>query len=189
MRVTFTDGGDGRHDAHDDRQHEQTERQLGRHDDRQRGVGRHLHQEPADSGGDGEPDDGVDQGLPDDDLVNIAAGRTDGAQRGEFVEVILGAGIERLRDDDGADDDAEQRPREQGRAGAGAEQPERRLRRRNSSVVSTSTSERLARSRLHRFRPPRPAQRAPGNRWPCWPMSDIGASPVEGREDERRGGE
>src|SRR6516162_6590034 len=39
--------------------------------------------------------------------------------------MILGAGIQGLRDDDGAYDDAYQRAREQGKASAGAEQPER----------------------------------------------------------------
>ena len=71
-----------------------------------------------------EPDHGAEQGLADDDLMNVIAGRAHGAQGCKFVQMILGAGIKRLRHDDGADDDAEQGAREQSGAGAGIEQPE-----------------------------------------------------------------
>ena len=90
---------------------------IGRHHDRQRRFGGRSDDDQADAGGEREADDGAEQRLADDDLVNIEARRSDGAQRREFVQVILGAGIKRLRDDDRADDDAEQRPREQGGAG------------------------------------------------------------------------
>ena len=47
-----------------------------------------------------------------------------GAQRRELVDVVFGARIECLSDDDGADDHSEQRASEQREASAGAEQPE-----------------------------------------------------------------
>ena len=57
------------------------------------------------------------------DLVNVALGRPERAQGCELVDVVLGARIERLRDDDGADQRAKQRAADQRQASAGFEQP------------------------------------------------------------------
>ena len=100
-------------------------RKLGRDDDRQRARRGRAHHGPADQRREAEADHRVEHRLPDDDLVDVAARGADGAQRRELVDVVLGAGIERLRDDHGADDDAEQCAGEQRGARAGAEQPER----------------------------------------------------------------
>jgi hypothetical protein len=62
------------------------------------------------------------------------------AQGGELVEVILGAGIERLGDDDDADDQAQRRAGDEGRAGPRLEQPAFKLRLRNSLWVMISAS-------------------------------------------------
>ena len=73
----------------------------------------------------GKSDDGVEQRLTDNDLVNIAVGGAHRAQRGELVKMVFGAGIECLCDDDSADNDAEQRACNECRAGSCPEKPER----------------------------------------------------------------
>ena len=99
--------------------------QPGRDDDRQRGRRGQSHDGVADQRGDGEADDGTQQRLADDHVVDISSGRTHGAQGGELVQVLFRARIKRLGDHDGADDHAEQGAGEERGAGAGAEQPER----------------------------------------------------------------
>ena len=152
--------------------------QARRDDDRQRARRRHAHHQEPDEIGQTKPDHGAQQRLADDDLVDVSAGRADGAQRGKLVQVILGAGIERLRDDHGADDDAEQRAGEQRRARAGAEQPERaaalaKFGRRQHLDVG-ETGQQIAADLLRRRRPGR---RAPGNRWPCSTARRCGRAP------------
>ncbi len=124
MRVTFMIAAiaETTHIVHGQR--EQRNRQPRRDDDRQRAVRGHAHHQEPDQIRQHEADHRAQQGLADDDLVDVAPGRADRPQGGELVEVILGAGIERLRNDHGADDDTEQGAGEQRRAGAGAEQPE-----------------------------------------------------------------
>jgi len=117
-------GGDRRYDAHDERQEKQHQGQRRGHDDRQGRIRRRRDDQQADGGGKTEPDEGTDQRLADDDLVDVGARGAYGSQCRELVDVILGAGIKRLGDNDGAHDHARQCAREQGEPGAGAEQPE-----------------------------------------------------------------
>ena len=97
---------------------------LRRHDDQQRWVvarGPDHHQAEHDA--QDVADDGAEHGLHQDDLDDVAGRGAERAQGGELVEVVLGAGVERLGDDDDADDQAERRAGDEGRAGARLEQP------------------------------------------------------------------
>ena len=77
--------------------------------------------------------------------MDITAGRTDRAQRGEFVEMVLCAGIQCLRDDHSADNHAQQGARKQRQARAGVEQPE----------MAAAVAELLRRQHLGIGHPPR----------------------------------
>ena len=102
----------------------QQQRQIGRHDDRQvDGSCESLDHDQAQHDAQDVADDGAQHRLPQDHLADVARGGAERAQGGELVEVVLGAGVERLGDDDDADDDAERRTGDQRRAGAGLEQP------------------------------------------------------------------
>jgi hypothetical protein len=50
--------------------------------------------------------------------MDVTGRSAERAQRGELVQVIFGARVERLRDDDDADDNAEQSAGNEGRSGA-----------------------------------------------------------------------
>ena len=72
--------------------------------------------------------------------MDVAGRGAERAQRGELVEVVLGARVERLRDDDDADDDAEQRAGDERGAGPGLEQPVVEAALAELGLVSTSVS-------------------------------------------------
>ena len=126
----------------------------------------------------------------DDDLVDVEARRADGAQRREFGQMILGAGIKRLRDDDRADDGAQQRAAEERGAGAGAEQPE------SAAAVAESVGRQhfdlvqfLRQRARGPPRHPRRAQHAPEDRRLVRAASRYRSARCRAGEDIRRGGE
>ena len=114
-------------------------------------------------------DHGAEHRLDQDDLVDVAGRGAERAQGGELVQVVLGARVERLGDDDDADDHAEGRAGDQSRAGAGLEQP----------VVDAAVAELLLRQHLailqagdeigpHLFEVGVRGRRAPAHTRPDW---------------------
>ncbi len=67
-----------------------------------------MNDDNSDCGRNAEANNGINQRLRDNDLVNVVVGSTHRAKGGKLIEVIFGAGIERLRDDGGSDNDTEQ---------------------------------------------------------------------------------
>ena len=79
----------------------------------------------AGCGCDDKSDDRAQQRLDDNDGMNVRAGRSDRAQRRELVEMFLGIRIKSLRDDDAADNHAEQGAGDEGGARRRFRRPER----------------------------------------------------------------
>ena len=96
---------------------------LRRHDDLERGGLRAFDGQEAQSDAGQVSQHRTHQRLQQDDEVDVSGRRAERPQRGELVQVVLRRGVERLGDDDDADDHAQNRAGDQRHACTRLEQP------------------------------------------------------------------